>query len=529
MTGRRSPWLILTANTLAFTVCFASWTLNGVLVTYLVERGIMQWSLAEAGWLIGIPVLTGSLFRLPAGMLTDRYGGRIVFTALLLISAVPMYLLGEAQGYWDYLLASAGFGLAGASFSVGIAYTSIVFSRERQGFALGIFGAGNAGAAVTSIAAPALLLWIGAGSDASDAWRVLPRFYAAALVVTALIFVAITEHRVVDHARSLTLRQRLAPLGSVRVWRFGLYYFVVFGGFVALAQWLIPYYVSAYAMSLAAAGLMASIFSFPSGVIRALGGWLSDRFGGRAVMYWVFGGSLVCYVLLCVPRMEIDSPGEGVLAARAGVVTAVSPEAIHVDDHVYPLQHDPHPAADVDDAHVLVLPRFSFAQEPLVEVGDHVTRRQLLARGTTHIFFQANVWIFTALVFIVGILMGIGKAGVYKFIPDYYPDAVGAVGGIVGVIGGLGGFICPILFGWLLGATGIWTTAWMFLFVVTLVCHLWMHSTVRKLMRRGAPALADRIDARDGETGEDHSARLAYSTRNGGHHSEVKKHGGLPS
>ncbi len=527
MTGARSPWMILTANTLAFTVCFASWTLNGVLVTYLVERGIMKWDLAEAGWLIGIPVLTGSLFRLPAGMLTDRYGGRVVFTALLLIAAVPMYLLGEAQGYWEYMLASAGFGLAGASFSVGIAYTSIVFSRQRQGLALGIFGAGNAGAALTSIAAPALLLWFGTSGDAMESWRMLPRVYAGMLAATAVIFLVITEHRVVEHAKTLTLRQRLAPLASIRVWRFGLYYFVVFGGFVALAQWLIPYYVSAYSMSLATAGLMAAIFSFPSGVIRALGGWLSDRFGGRAVMYWVFGGSLVCYVLLCVPRMEIDSPGEGVLAARAGTVSAVTPEAIHIDGIVYPLKHDPHPSADVGDSHVLVLPTFAFAQEPVVRVGDRVTKRQLLASGTTHIFFQANVWIFTGLVFIIGILMGIGKAGVYKFIPDYYPDAVGAVGGIVGVIGGLGGFFCPIIFGWLLGGTGIWTTAWMFLFVVTLVCHLWMHRTVRTLMKRGAPALAQRIDERDGEGGEDHSARLAYSTKNGGHAQDVTKHGGL--
>ena len=104
----------------------------------------------------------------------------------------------------------------------------------------------------------------------------------------------------------------------------------------------------------------------------------------------------------------------------------------------------------------------SFGQEPVVELGDEVSRKQLLAKGETHIYFQANIWIFTALVFVIGILMGIGKAAVYKHIPDYYPNDVGTVGGIVGVLGGLGGFVCPILFGYLLKGTGIWTTTWMF-------------------------------------------------------------------
>ncbi|HEX7343495.1 MAG TPA: MFS transporter, partial [bacterium] len=140
------------------------------------------------------------------------------------------------------------------------------------------------------------------------------------------------------------------------------------------------------------------------------------------------------------------------------------------------------------------LPRFSFWQEPVVQVGDPVVKKQLLARGTTHIYFQANVWIFTVLVFSLGIMMGIGKAGVYKFIPDYFPKEVGVVGGIVGVIGGLGGFFCPIIFGYLLRTTGIWTTSWMFFFALVLVCHLWMHTVVRRIMREKQPVLVRQID-----------------------------------
>jgi NNP family nitrate/nitrite transporter-like MFS transporter len=110
------------------------------------------------------------------------------------------------------------------------------------------------------------------------------------------------------------------------------------------------------------------------------------------------------------------------------------------------------------------------------------------------VYFQANVWIFTLLVFVVGIAMGIGKAGVYKLIPDYFPRDVGVVGGIVGVIGGLGGFVCPILFGTLLDRTGLWTTTWMFLAAVTLVCLVWLHVVVRRILRPAAPRLAEQLE-----------------------------------
>ena len=112
---------ILTLNTVAFTVCFAAWMINGVLVTFLVENGIFDWNAAQVGVLIGIPVLTGSIMRLPLGILTDKYGGRPVFALLMLLSAIPMFLLSRANSYNEYMLYSLGFGLTGASFAVGIA------------------------------------------------------------------------------------------------------------------------------------------------------------------------------------------------------------------------------------------------------------------------------------------------------------------------------------------------------------------------------------------------------------------------
>ncbi|HPU26089.1 MAG TPA: MFS transporter [Phycisphaerae bacterium] len=485
---------ILTLNTVAFTICFACWTMNGVLVTFLVENRVFRWDNAQVGWLLGIPVLTGSVSRLPIGVLTDRYGGRIVYGLLMLLSAIPMYLLSYADSYGGFLAASLGFGFSGAAFAVGIAYTSVWFAKEHQGTALGIFGIGNAGSALTSMAAPLLLRVLTQQGENLEAWRHLPRIYAAALVIMAVVFFLLTEERRTQHNRGLSMRQRLAPLAHMRVWRFGLYYFLVFGGFVALAQWLIPYYVNAYSMTVATAGLMAAIFSLPSGVVRALGGWMSDRWGARAVMYWVFAVCIVGCLLLCVPRMEIRSPGQGVMAARSGTVTAVSSESITVGDQIYPLKAR-QPGAEVNaEPGILVFPTFASWQEPVVRVGDEVVRKQLLARGVTHIFFQANVWIFTFLVFVVGIAMGIGKAAVYKFIPDYFPHDVGVVGGMVGVLGGLGGFFCPIVFGYLLRGTGLWTTCWMFLLVVSVGCLVWMHAVVRRMFREQMPTLFQQID-----------------------------------
>jgi NNP family nitrate/nitrite transporter-like MFS transporter len=266
---------------------------------------------------------------------------------------------------------------------------------------------------------------------------------------------------------------------------------------VALAQWLIPYYVNVYLMPVTMAGLMASIFTLPSGVIRALGGWMSDRLGGRLVMFWVLGVCLGCFLLLNVPKMDIESPGQGVMARRAGVVESISTEEIRVDSNPYPLRPMPAGWMDERDSGVVVLPTAAFWQEPVVAVGDPVVKKQLLARGVTHIFFQANVWIFTALVFIVGIMMGIGKAAVYKLIPDQFPNDVGVVGGIVGVLGGLGGFVCPILFGYILEGTGIWTTCWIFFTAVTFACFFWMQWSLRQMVHDKAPGLLQEIERPD--------------------------------
>ncbi len=474
--------LTLALNTVSFTVCFAAWMLNGVLVTFLIDSQVFDWSAGQMGWLIGIPVLTGALTRLPVGLLTDKFGGRPVYALLMLTSAIPMYLLSRADTYTEFLLASLGFGFTGASFAVGIAFTSVWFAPKHQGTALGIFGAGNAGAALTTLGAPSLLQSLTAGGANLEGWRTLPQIYAAGLVIMAVIFFLGTRNRKAEGAAAKTLRSMLQPLRHMRVWRFGLYYFLVFGGFVALAQWLVPYYVNVYSMTIVTAGLMTSIFSLPSGIIRALGGWMSDLFGPRRVLYWVLGAIAVACFLLVFPRMDLESPGRGIMAQRAGTVTAVSAREIRIDDRSYELVEPPS-AAVFSNNRTLILPVSRTWQEPAVEAGQVVAKKELLAHGVTHIYFQANVWIFTGLVFLIGIAMGIGKAAVYKYIPDYFPNDVGVVGGMVGVLGGLGGFVCPILFGFLLDSMGLWTTTWMFLFGVSVACLIWLNAVVRRISR----------------------------------------------
>ncbi len=496
MTENKKAIAVLSVNTFSFVVCFACWVLYGVLIAFLVDNGIFHFDAGQIGWLLGIPILTGSIMRLPAGVLTDRYGGRNVFIAIMLLSAIAMYCVSFCNSFEHFLLAGLGFGLSGASFAVGIAYTSLWFPKGKQGTALGIFGAGNAGASVTSMGAPHLLNFCTNNLQNLDGWRSVPKVYAGILIISTVIFWLFTYPKTVDKT-GLSIAQQLAPLKQSRVWRFGVYYFFVFGGFVALSQWLISYYLNVYAMSLAMAGLMASVFSLPSGVIRAIGGILSDKYGARAVMYWVLGSCLIASIALCVPRMDIETPGQGVMCTKKGTVTDITASKIVVDEKVYSLKVKEEGnllSILKDNKEMVIWPSSVFWQEPQVKIGDKVVKKQVLARGITHIFFQANVWIFTGLVLILGIMTGVGKAAVYRHIPDYFPSDVGVVGGIVGVIGGLGGFVGPIIFGYLLQITGIWTTCWMLFAILSLICLVWMHSTINKMMRIQAPHLVTHIE-----------------------------------
>ncbi len=296
-TLKQKQFSVLTMNTLAFAVNFAVWTMFSIIGIRIKQQ--LNLNETEFGLLVATPILTGSLVRLPLGILTDRFGGRIVFFVQMLIVAIPVYGLAFATQYWQYLTLGLFVGLAGGSFATGIAYTSAWFSKERQGTAMGIFGAGNAGSAITNLAAPLLVVAYG--------WRMVPQVYSIAMLVMAIVFWFFTypDPKTEERKQSgvkLTLGQQLTPLMDLRVWRFGVAYYFVFGGFVALALWLPKYYVGEYGLDLKTASFVTMLFTLPSGVIRALGGWISDRYGGSQTTWWVFWISLISLFFLCYPQ-----------------------------------------------------------------------------------------------------------------------------------------------------------------------------------------------------------------------------------
>ena len=289
----------LTLSTLAFTVCFAVWTIFSIIgIKIKGELGLTD---TQFGILVATPILTGSLSRIFLGIWTDQYGGRIVYTLQMLTSALAAFFLTYAHTYEMYLVGALGLGLAGGSFAVGIAYVSSWYPDEKQGTALGIFGAGNVGAAVTNFGAPILLVAMG------GEWRKVVLVYAAVLAITAVLFFIFSKTdpaHTGEKGNARPFMEQLKPLKHLIVWRFALYYFFVFGGYVALALWLPRYYVGAYGLELGTAGMLAAAYALPGAIFRALGGWLSDKFGARTIMYWTFIVTLICTVIMSYPSTD---------------------------------------------------------------------------------------------------------------------------------------------------------------------------------------------------------------------------------
>ncbi len=285
-------------STFAFTLCFAVWTIFSIIGIRISEN--LGLSDTQLGLLMATPILTGSISRLFLGIWTDRYGGRLVFGILMLTTSVCVYLLTLATTYAMLLVGALGVGLAGGAFIVGVAYTAAWFEPSRQGTALGIFGAGNVGSAVTNFGAPFLLVAFG--------WEQTAQIYATVLAIMGILFLLLArEDPLAAERRSATAQsfmEQMQPLRELRVWRFALYYFFVFGAFVAMALWLPHYLIGVYGLDIKTAGMIAAMYTIPASLFRILGGWLSDRFGARRVMYWTFVASVVCTFLLSYPPTD---------------------------------------------------------------------------------------------------------------------------------------------------------------------------------------------------------------------------------
>ena len=398
----------LWTSTIAFTVCFAVWTIFSIIGIQIKQQ--LGLSETEFGLLVGTPILTGSLIRIFLGVWADQYGGRRIYTLVMVSGAIATFLLSWAHTYGQTLMAALGVGIAGGSFAVGVAYVSKWFPTEKQGTALGIFGAGNVGAAVTKFFAPFVLVAYG--------WQTVAQVWAAGLLLIAAIFWLTTSEdpatleRRARGAKPDSLWLQFAPLANVQVWRFSLYYFFVFGAFVALSLWLPQYLIKVYGLDIKTAGMLAAAFSVPASLLRAYGGHLSDRYGARRVMYWSLLAAVACTFVLSYPPTDYAVRG---------------------------------------------------------------------VKGPISFHLEMGVVGFVTTIFVLGFFMALGKAAVYKHIPVYYPNRVGAVGGAVGMIGGLGGFVLPILFGVLNDLTGLWTSCFMLLFLLVTTALVWMHLSIRQM------------------------------------------------
>ncbi|MFV0492463.1 MAG: nitrate/nitrite transporter [Pseudorhodobacter sp.] len=292
----RALWL----STIAFGMCFAVWTLFSIIG--LDIRAELDLNEFEYGLLIATPVLTGAISRLFLGVWTERYGARIVFSLQMVLSGLATYTLTWASSYMGFLLAALGLGLAGGSFIIGVAYVAKWYPSQRQGTALGIFGMGNVGSTVTMFAAPFVLVAAG--------WQGVVEIWAGATVATGILFFLLAKEepdlaeRRARGDKPPSIAEQFAPLKKLQVWRFALYYFFVFGGFVALALWLPYYLVEVYRVDVRTAGLGAAAFSLSASVFRAYGGTLSDRFGARTVMYWTFGFGAIFLFMLSYPPTD---------------------------------------------------------------------------------------------------------------------------------------------------------------------------------------------------------------------------------
>lgn len=407
-TSERARMRVLLLSTTAFTLLFAVWLMLGVLAVSMREE--LGLSTVQFSWLTASAILTGSLLRLPFGVLADRFGGRNMMTACLLIAAVPCYALSRVETFAGALACALGYGLAGNAFAVGVAWNAAWFPRERQGLALGTFGAGNVGASVTKLIGPGLMSLVPAGGLLGGlvpgGWRFVPVLYTVLLVAMAVwVWLGsprpeLTPGRGIN-GKNRPLSSMMGPLRDVRIWRFGVYYVLVFGAYVAMSLWLPRLYVTTFGLPLGRAALLTALFVFPASLLRPLGGYLSDRFGGRAVTYAVFVSMLAASLVLSVPAERLGLWG----------------------------------------------------------------------------FFGCTLWL--------GAGMGIGKASVYKYIPQYYPSDVGLVGGLVGTLGALGGFLLPLAFGYLEQATGRIDSCFPVLAALSIISLVWLHLVVRKVATSG--------------------------------------------
>jgi MFS transporter, NNP family, nitrate/nitrite transporter len=363
--------LQLVLATGAFAICFAVFGSVSAMMPILKKNlGLDPVQVSVA---LAIPVLLGSLGRIPLGMLTDRYGGRLIFAIVMACSIVPAMLMGFVSEYWQLAVCGFFIGIALASFSVGVGFVSGWYRAERQGYALGVYGAGNIGQSLAAFGSPVLAASLG------FKWGFWT--FGVLLLVWLTLFWLKAENAPI-RAPAKSLSEIVKPLKDVRSWKLSLYYFLTFGGFVAMAIYLPIFLTEIFKLTPGDAGFRTAGFVVLATVMRPVGGILADRIGGRKILLWVFPMTAAMAIFLAFPMMLTFTIG------ALGMAAAI----------------------------------------------------------------------------------GLGNGAVFKLVPEYFPQSVGAVTGLVGAAGGLGGFFPPLVLGAVHQSTGRFTLGFVLLSIFALAC-----------------------------------------------------------
>ncbi|MBS2024592.1 MAG: NarK/NasA family nitrate transporter [Deltaproteobacteria bacterium] len=298
----------LTLGTGAFAVCFAVFGSVSALMPFLRKQ--LALTPMQASVAIALPVLLGSLGRIPLGMLTDRLGGRRIFIGTMAASVLSVLALSQARSFPQLVAAAFLVGIALASFSVGVGFVSGWYPPARQGTALGIYGAGNAGQSIAAFSAPFLARAVG-----------VPWAFAA-LGGLCAVWLVLFSSSAKDAPRVVTprsLADTLRPLADPKSWHLSLYYFLTFGGFVAMAIYLPTFLTDLFQLSAQDAGMRTAGFVVVATAMRPLGGSLADRIGGRTILLAVFPAVAAMAALLCIPGLVAFSIGALGMAAAIGL------------------------------------------------------------------------------------------------------------------------------------------------------------------------------------------------------------------
>src|SRR5215467_8905838 len=285
--------LQLVWGTLSFAVCFAAWGLISAFAPRF--RELFQLTATQTALLVAVPVVLGGLLRIVTGMLADRFGGRIVFAVLMLVVAVPAYIVPSVGGYRDLLYVAFFLGIAGSSFAVGVGFVSRWFPPEKRGGVLGIYGLGNIGQSAVVFLGPLLAPLVG--------WQNIFRGMAALLVAWGVLFIFFARNSP-KSIRPGGIAAMLQVLARERLsWLLSLFYFLTFGGFVAFSIYLPVLLKDQFGLKPADAGFRTAGFVVLATLSRPLGGWLSDRIGGARVLHAVFFGIVPFALLMSWPAM----------------------------------------------------------------------------------------------------------------------------------------------------------------------------------------------------------------------------------